>query len=83
VALAYFGLLATGCKRDPEIGDEIAESLSSFRELTDYFVRFVLERLNGRVPALEAATRRYLHNRGLQHPTRVADADAEDGLGGA
>ncbi len=62
-ALAYFGLLAASFKRDPEIGDELAQWLASFRELTDYFVRFVLAKINGRVPALEAVTRRYLDNR--------------------
>jgi len=61
-ALAYFGLLAASFKRDPEIGDELAQWLASFRELTDYFARFVLAKITGRVPALEAVTRRYLDN---------------------
>jgi DNA-binding transcriptional MerR regulator len=62
-ALAYFGLLAASFKRDPEIGDELGQWLASFRELTDYFVRVVLAKINGRVPALEAVALRYLDNR--------------------
>jgi hypothetical protein len=62
-ALAYVGLLAASFKRDTEFGDELAEWLGSARELTDYFVRLVLAKINGRVPALEAVARRYLDNR--------------------
>ncbi|HTZ65209.1 MAG TPA: MerR family transcriptional regulator [Solirubrobacteraceae bacterium] len=61
--LGYLGLLVASFKRDPEVGDEFAAWLASWRALTGYFVGFVLAKLNGRVPALHATARRYLYNR--------------------
>jgi DNA-binding transcriptional MerR regulator len=68
-ALAYFGLLAASFKRDPALGDELSEWLASWREFTDHFVRLVITKINGRVPALQVVAHRYLHNRAAQRST--------------
>lgn len=61
-ALASLGLLVASFKRDPEAGEELTNAVINLSECFGFLSRFVLARINGRVPALEAVAARYLGN---------------------
>jgi hypothetical protein len=62
-ALASLGLLVASFKRDPEAGEELTNAVINLSECFGFLSTFVLARINGRVPALEAVAARYLGNR--------------------
>lgn len=62
-ALASLGLLVASFKRDPEVGEELTNAVTNLSECFGFLSSFVLAKINGRVPALEAVAARYLGNR--------------------